>query len=189
MFWNKNKTITIKGETKPLDTSMITINPNATQPADEWIEIIDYKGMDENMRCRDGFQYKLGGTYIITEPSTVEVCKNGYHLCKLPEETFFYYNDFLRNRYFKVRAIVRKKDLDEYDGKIAAKEIEILEELTTEKIYESISQSRYINDNSISLEDFIRFRFMTNEEIETTMKLESIQKLQDILTCLKKKEL
>lgn len=65
-----------------------------TQPADEWIEIIGYKGMDENMRCRDGFQYKLGGTYIITEPSTVEVCKNGYHLCKLPEETFNYYHDF-----------------------------------------------------------------------------------------------
>ena len=180
MFWNKNKSITITGETKPLNTSMITENPSAVHPVDEWIEIIGYKGMDENMRCRDGFQYKLGGTYIITEPSTVEVCKNGYHLCQLPEETFNYYNDFLRNRYFKVRAIVRKEEFDKYDGKIAAKEIEILEELTTENVYELICKSKYKTCNSLSLENFKRFRFMSDMEIDKIMRLESIQKLKDI---------
>ena len=180
MFWNKNKSITITSETKPLSTSMITENTSAVQPTDEWVEIIGYKGMDKNMRCRDGFQYKLGNTYMITDPSTVEVCKNGYHLCKSPEETFNYYNDFLRNRYFKVRAIVRKNDLDKYDNKIVAKEIEILEELTTESVYELICKSKYKTFNSLSLENFKRFRFMNDMDINKIMRLEGIQKLKDI---------
>lgn len=87
---------------------------------------------------------------------------------------------FLRNRYFKVRAIVRKNDLDKYDDKIAAKEIEILEELTTESVYELICKSKYKTFNSLSLENFKRFRFMSDMEIHKIMRLEGIQKLKDI---------
>ena len=189
MFWNKNKTVTITGETKPLDTPMITINPNATQPADEWVEVIGYKGTDQNMQCRDGFQYKLGATYIISDPSNVEICKNGYHLCKELAHVLNYYGDPFNHRYFKVRAVVRKSDLDSYDGvlcdKLVAKKIEILEELSIKEVYELYKNNECncrfsINGLINSIDDFKLYIGKKEKEIVRLIKCKYIKALTDL---------
>ena len=189
MFWNKNKSITITGETKPLDTPMITINPNATQPADEWIEITGYKGTDKNMQCRDGFQYEIGATYIISDPANVEICKNGYHLCKELTHVLNYYGDPFNHRYFMVRAVVRKSDLDSYDGisndKLVAKEIEILEELSVEEVYELYKNNECNCRFSIkglinSIDDFKIYIGKTEKEIIKLIKCKYVKTLTDL---------
>ena len=84
---------------------------------------------------------------------SVEECKNGYHLCLNLHDVFKYYRIGNGNRYFKVRALVRLADKNEYGtgggitynvnnylsysdarNKLVAAEIEFLEELTVDEI-------------------------------------------------------
>lgn len=78
---------------------------------EEWVWVEGYKGTDKNMKCRDQ-QYELGKTYVMPEDSTIEACKSGFHLCLGLIDVFEYYSVGNGNRFFKVRALVRKSDLD-----------------------------------------------------------------------------
>lgn len=116
------------------------IVPKKDQPSeDEYIWVDGYKGMDKDMKCHGGFQYQIGGHYQIDDDPVL--CKNGFHLCLNLCDVFSYYEPFDGNRFFKVRALVKKKDLDRYGDviyrdiyyttldKIVSKQIDILEEL------------------------------------------------------------
>lgn len=82
---------------------------------EEWVWVEGYKGTESNMKCRDQ-QYELGKTYVMPEGSDVEVCKSGFHFCLGLVDVFSYYRIGNGRRYFKVKALVRKSDLDkQYD--------------------------------------------------------------------------
>ena len=122
------------------------IVPENNQPSeDEYVWVDGYKGMDKDMKCYGGFQYQLGGHYQIDNDPVL--CKNGFHLCLNLCEVFSYYKPFGGNRFFKVRALVKKKDLDRYGyvvhydmghfivlDKIVSKQIDILEEMVDEYV-------------------------------------------------------
>ena len=117
-----------------------------------WVWVEGYKGTDKDMKCND-FQYELGTMYQMPKDS-VEECKTGYHLCLTLRDVFKYYNIGRENRFFKVRALVRLSDKNEYGkmpeydlanryyslfsrdprNKLVAAEIEFLEELTMDDI-------------------------------------------------------
>lgn len=129
------------------------------EPKDEWIWVEGYKGTDKDMKCR-GYQYEIGGAYHIDDDEEVKVCESGFHLCLNLEDVFGYYTPGEGNRYFKVKALVRKKDYEKYGkqpepipykisgqtiympnlfaktiDKLAAREIIFLEEVATYELY------------------------------------------------------
>lgn len=116
-----------------------------------WVWVEGYKGTDRDMKCQ-GFQYEIGKTYQMPRESVKE-CETGYHFCLTLRDVFKYYRIGNGNRYFKVRALVRLSDKNEYGtgggitysvnnyfsysdvrNKLVAAEIEFLEELTIDKI-------------------------------------------------------
>ena len=136
------------------------------QEQEEWVYVEGIKGMTEDMKGYDNFQFEVGKTYI--KDGLIEICKNGFHLSLNLEDVLHHYGLCKGNRFFKVRALVRKKDLDEYGtitevdnffygkqkiikNKLVSKEIEILEEFSDEELFEEYKEmksgkSRWIED-------------------------------------------
>ena len=117
---------------------------------EKWIEVEGYKGMDKDMKGHYNFQYEIGKTYVIEDPSSVKACEYGYHFSLNLNDVFDYYKLSNNNRFFKVKALVRKSDYEEYGkvesgyifvttvNKLAAKQITILKELSDEEMCKEI---------------------------------------------------
>ena len=136
------------------------------QNQEEWVYVEGIKGMTEDMKGYDNFQFEVGKTYI--KDGLIEICKNGFHLSLNLEDVLHHYGICEGNRFFKVRALVRKEDLDKYGtvteidnffygkqkiikDKLVSKEIEILEELSDEELFEEYKKmesgkSKWIED-------------------------------------------
>ena len=120
------------------------------EPEEEWVRVKGYKGMHKDMKAHYDFQYELGKTYTVEDPDSISICEYGYHFSLNLKDVFRYYDLKNNNRFFKVEALVRKKDYDEYGktytttifsdrvDKLVAKEITILEEVSTEEMFEEI---------------------------------------------------
>lgn len=148
--WNKNKIEKAIKEAKELDNAHeLTYKPTPTE--EEWVWVEGYKGTDRNMCCRD-FQYEMNKQFDMPEDTEIKECENGFHLCLTLNDTFKYYRVVDGNRFFKVKALVRKVDEEKYgttlrDGwgfvigecdKLVAKSIIFLEELTIDEIIDAI---------------------------------------------------
>ena len=122
------------------------------EPQEEWVRVKGYKGMHKDMKAHYDFQYELGKTYTVEDPDSVEICEYGYHFSLNLKDVFRYYDLVNNNRFFKVEALVRKKDYDEYGkvytttiftdrvDKLVAKEITILEEVSVKEMFEEIKR-------------------------------------------------
>ena len=122
------------------------------EPEEEWVRVKGYKGMHKDMKAHYDFQYELGKTYTVEDPDSVAICEYGYHFSLNLKDVFRYYDLKNNNRFFKVEALVRKKDYEEYGktytttiftdrvDKLVAKEITILEEVSTEEMFEEIKR-------------------------------------------------
>ena len=122
------------------------------EPQEEWVRVKGYKGMHEDMKAHYDFQYELGKTYTVEDPDSVSICEYGYHFSLNLKDVFRYYDLANNNRFFKVEALVRKKDYDEYGktytttifsdrvDKLVAKEITILEEVSVKEMFEEIKR-------------------------------------------------
>jgi hypothetical protein len=112
---------------------------------EEWIWVDGYKGTENDMTCR-GYQFELGKRYDMPDDTKIEACEAGFHLCLKLRDVFEYYSIGHSHRFFKVRALVRSSDVDEYGhyprgawlsnriDKLAAKSIEFVEELSMNDI-------------------------------------------------------
>ena len=122
------------------------------EPEEEWVRVKGYKGMHKDMKAHYDFQYELGKTYTVEDPDSVSICEYGYHFSLNLKDVFRYYDLKNNNRFFKVEALVRKKDYDEYGktytttifsdrvDKLVAKEITILEEVSVKEMFEEIKR-------------------------------------------------
>ena len=122
-----------------------------SEPEEEWIWVEGYKGTDKDMKCRD-YQYELGVQYDMPEDEEIKECESGFHLCLCLNDVFKYYCIGQGNRFFKVKALVRKSDKNKdnscatiIDGrgnkilvggndKLTSKSIIFESELTTDEI-------------------------------------------------------
>lgn len=80
---------------------------------EEWIWVEGYKGTDANMACR-GYQYEFGKVHYMPTDAEIKDCESGFHLCAKLADVFRYYEVGEGRRYFKVKALVKKKDYEEY---------------------------------------------------------------------------
>ena len=149
--WFKNKKdrvdfvneATTPSFSKPIETPPMP-EAEASKP-EEWIWVEGYKGTNNKMQGYDEFQFELDKLYE-TE-GNIEICKNGFHFCLNLEDVNGYFPWTKSSRYFKVKALVRKKDYDSYGGfkesranglflystrinKLVAKHIILTEEIT-----------------------------------------------------------
>lgn len=117
---------------------------------EEWIWVDGYKATDKDMKCR-GYQFEFTKCFDISDDKPVELCEHGFHLCPEFEDVFHYYSVCDGNRFFEVKALVRKSDfemlgpiyhVDPYGykheigkrDKLAAKSIIFTRELTADEI-------------------------------------------------------
>ena len=124
------------------------------EKAEEWIWVKGYKGTDKDMRCL-GYQYELMKCFDISEDKPVEKCAHGFHMCRDFGHVLNYYSIGNGNRFFEVKALVRKKDFEMYGtgwsltmapngslvpapehDKLVAKSIIFTRELTADEILE-----------------------------------------------------
>lgn len=79
----------------------------------EWIWVEGYKATRKDMTCR-GYQFEINKQFDMPEGAEIEDCKSGFHFCRDLKDVFDYYKVMDGNRFFKVHALVRKKDYEEY---------------------------------------------------------------------------
>lgn len=122
-------------------------HPAPEEEKEEWVWIEGYKGTDRFMRCR-GYQYELGKRFDMPEDAEIRECESGFHLCSKLDSVLSYYPIADDNRFFRVRALVRKpRYANKYEPqyikeKYAAKSIEFISELTTDEIFDLTGRCR-----------------------------------------------
>ena len=110
---------------------------------EEWVWVTGYKGTDKDMKCRD-YQYEMGKQHDMPEGSDIAICYSGFHFCDKPKDVFRYYGVERGNRFFEVKALVRRWNkngnytIEHSHDKMAAKSILFVRELTTEEIFEHL---------------------------------------------------
>lgn len=118
-----------------------------TEPEEEWVWVEGYKATEKDMSCRE-FQYELNKQFDMPEDAKIEECTSGFHLCLNLYDVFLYYRIGNGHRFFKVKALVRKSDKEEYGktirelygmpiskhNKIVAKSIIFISELTIDEV-------------------------------------------------------
>ena len=82
---------------------------------DEWIWVEGHKGTDKDIKCK-GYQYELGVQHDMPEDEEVQLCSKGFHLCLNLRDVFKFYDVGNGNRFFKIKALVKKTDYETYDS-------------------------------------------------------------------------
>lgn len=129
-----------KNENEKIDNTKFT--------TDEWVWVNGVKGTDCNMKGLENFQFEIGKAYIHNEE--VELGENCFYFSKDIKDASTYCS--VLERFFKVKGLVRKKDLDLYGSfdkdmyrrvkKLNAKEIVFIEEFSEEE-YLGLAQIYY----------------------------------------------
>lgn len=116
-----------------------------TEPEEvEWVWVTGYKATDKDMKCRD-YQYELGKQHDMPEGEPIAMCFSGFHFCDKLRYTFKYYEIRNGNRFFEVKALVRRYKKSDYyytehlDDKMVAKSIILTRELTTEEVFAAVT--------------------------------------------------
>ena len=137
-------------------------NTIKTLEEEEWIWVKGFKGTEKDMSCK-GYRYELGKQFDLDADIEPVLCEKGFHFCKSLENVFRYYKIGDGNRFFEVKALVKKSDLDPEqkknnipttyvpygyllgfdDGKdkYAAKSIQFIRELTVDEVFETVTDT------------------------------------------------
>lgn len=114
-----------------------SIQAETKETSEEWVWINGYKGTDTDMVCRD-FQYKLNAMYEMPDDEEISLCSSGFHFCKELKDVFRYYKVGSNNRFFEVRALVKRVDAENCTEKLAAKSIMLTRELDVDEILKAV---------------------------------------------------
>ena len=117
---------------------------------DKWVWVEGYKGTDKNMQGHGNYQFEVGKRYDMPTDVEIKECSAGFHLSLNMKDAFKHYNIGAGNRFFKVKALVRERDLNRYGkydtdfgryfgkyvDKLVAQSIEFIRELTPEEVFQ-----------------------------------------------------
>jgi hypothetical protein len=122
---------------------------------EEWIWVEGYKATNADMKCKN-YQYKLGKRHDMPEGSIIRDCESGFHLCRDLSDVFAYYGLHSNNRFFRVHALVRKEDFEDYGtihswrrsrNKLAAKSIVFVRELTNDEVFKGTDAENWSEED------------------------------------------
>lgn len=146
---------------------------------EEWIWVTGYKGTDKDMKCRD-YQYELGKQHDMPEGADITMCTSGFHFCDKLNRTFNYYRVADGNRFFEVKALVRRWKKDRYyvteqrDDKLVAKSIILTRELTIDEIFNSIVHAHRFANWTTEQKELARQTSIS--KVETSIKVDDLVK-------------
>ena len=131
-------------------------NAIKTLEEEEYIWVKGFKGTEKDMSCK-GYRYELGKQFDLDDDINPVLCEKGFHFCKNLENVFRYYKIGDGNRFFEVKALVKKSDwyseqkknrtcnlYQPYsylpgfivsDDKYAAKSIRFIRELSVDEVF------------------------------------------------------
>lgn len=149
-WFRKHAEADIANAVEAVDEAAKNVQALEDKLIEKWVWINGYKGTDKDMKCR-GYQFEMNKCFDISDDKPVELCEHGFHLCPNFEDVFHYYGVHDNNRFFEVKALVRKSDFEklgpiyheDHHGyrhkigerdKIAAKSIIFTRELTADEI-------------------------------------------------------
>ena len=168
----------IKRQCSALCYSPVIFDENHPAPKveedEEWVWVEGYKGTDRFMRCRD-YQFSLHEQFDMPEGEPIIECRSGFHLCPSLSNVFAFYAIADSNRFFRVRALVRKRDADKLNtlynpDKLVAKSIVFLSELTTDEIF----KDAYINTEGWTDKDKIEAREKNCTFVDRKVKIRTL---------------
>ena len=84
-----------------------------------------YKGFDKDLKCKGGYQYKIGRTETTDE---VKLCKTGFHFCERPLDVFSYFAP-AHSRYCEIEAEDVSPETEGRDTKRVAKKLTVKGEI------------------------------------------------------------
>lgn len=167
-------------EISPIGINWLDPLTSTTKPEDkgeeEWIWVTGYKGTDKDMKCRD-YQYEMNKQHDMPEGSDIVMCYSGFHFCDKLKDVYGYYSVQDGNRFFEVKALVRrwKKDgyykVEQRSDKMVAKSIVFTRELTIEEIFDARYDNQYKDWTSEQKEMARQTNIYTVENSIKTKKL------------------
>lgn len=103
-----------------------------------------FKAFNSDLTCRE-FQYKIGETYTLDDPDSLEICESGFHFCPDIASCYKYYPPEKTTRICEVEALGEiQKSIN--DNKMATNKIKIIREITgPEKRGNLVEQDGYCN--------------------------------------------
>lgn len=123
------------------------------EPQENWIWVEGYKGIDKDMKANyNNFQYELGKQY--DHEGKVEICNQGFHFCRDLKDVFNYCDLRNSNRFFKVKALVKESDYNEY-GKCMKVSLPWGTTTTLDKRIDKLVAKSIILEEEISKADII----------------------------------
>lgn len=140
-------------EIEIVDVKEVKTETTIEAPVEEWVWTTGFKGTENDMKCR-GYQFDMQQTFSIPADEKIEMCSNGFHLCKTLKDVFGFYSIGRGNRFFEVLALVRKEDLENYtsgwNAKLVARSIKFVREVDVDEIL-STHAKKYENSELAEL--------------------------------------
>lgn len=103
-----------------------------------------FKAFNSDLTCRE-FQYKIGETYTLDDPDSLEICESGFHFCPDIASCYKYYPPEKTTRICEVEALGEIKESGNGD-KMVTNKIRIIREITgPEKRGNLTEQAGYCN--------------------------------------------
>lgn len=136
--------------------------PKSEEPVkleDKWIWVEGYKGTNKNMQGHGNYQFEVGKRYDMPLDVEIKTCRAGFHLSLNMKDVFNHYGICNGNRFFKVRALVRERDLNNYGkadsgtwfintlDKLASQSIEFIRELTIDEIFQDTEYAHWSEEH------------------------------------------
>lgn len=124
-----------------------TSTSESDKGVEDWVWMTGYKGTDKDMKCRD-YQFELGKQFDMPDGEDIVLCSSGFHLCNKLSNVFKYYKPKNGNRFFEVKALVRRYNKNGYYtfehlyDKMTSKSIQFVRELTADEIFKEIKDAR-----------------------------------------------
>ena len=185
MWFAKKQEEDVKAAVNAIDECEKTRTKLASRlekPVDEWIWVEGYKATDKDMKCR-GYQYTLGELHNMPNETEIKECESGFHLCKNLKDVFHYYQIGDGNRFFKVRALVRKSHYERY-GKNTDEYLRYLEErphnmymlhFWGQRVYDKIAARSIIFEQELTPNEILAHSVHNCSEWEEKYKLLALQ--------------
>ena len=149
------------------------------QGEEEWIWVTGYKGTDKDMKCRD-YQFEMNKPFDMPADQKIEMCSSGFHFCDKLRFVYQYYGIKNGNRFFEVKALVRrwKKDgyykIEQRGDKMVAKSIKFVRELSIDEIFDVIADAEA---KAWSTEQKEQARQSSVENVRMNIKIAKLVKL------------
>ena len=105
------------------------------------VNVIGYKAFNNDMICRNTYQYEVGKTYTINE-NEVKLCQSGFHFCMIPIDVLKYYD----KDNSKLAIIKATGKIVHDNDKSVCSQITIEKLITLDELYE-LTSGKFVRNN------------------------------------------